>query len=47
MILLNLAYIPDVVLKYTDFFDSDWSYQFKVNMESFKKDFKDKNKKKW
>ena len=46
MILLNLAYIPDVVLKYTDF-DSDWSYQFKVNMESFKKDFKDKNKKKW
>jgi len=38
MILLNLAYIPDKVLKETHF-GSDWSYNFKVNMENFKKDF--------
>jgi hypothetical protein len=38
MILLNLAYIPDIVLKETHF-GEDWSYNFKVNMEKFKKDF--------
>ena len=46
MILLNLAYIPDGVLKNTDF-GSDWSYKFKVNMENFKKDFEDTHKKEW
>ena len=38
MILLNLAYIPDIVLKETHF-GEDWSYNFKVNMEKFKKVF--------
>jgi len=46
MILLNLAYIPDKVLKNTDF-GSDWSYKFTVNMENYKKDFEDTHKKKW
>lgn len=40
MILLQLAYIPDVVIHDVDFTQAGWSYKFKERMDQFKRDFK-------
>lgn len=47
MILLQLAYIPDVVIHDVDFTKAGWSYQFKERMDQFKEDFKTEHGAEW
>jgi len=46
MILLNLSYIPDVVVKKIDF-KPGWSTRFKIHMIDFKVDFKKEHNCEW
>ena len=39
MILLNLAYIPDEVVKKIKFENAGWSYEMKIEMDNYKKQF--------
>ena len=46
MILLNLSYIPDEVIKYIDFMPG-WQQRFKANMQVFKQNFEATYGRKW
>lgn len=47
MILLQLAYIPDVVIQDVNFTEAGWSYKFKERMEQYKQDFEKEHHEKW
>lgn len=47
MVLLQLAYIPDVVIRDVDFTVPGWSYKFWERMEQFKQDFKKEYNEEW
>ena len=47
MILLNLGYIPDSVIRHVDFSKYGWSDHFKEGMQNFKKDFEKEHGRSW
>lgn len=47
MILLNLAYIPDSIIRHVDFSKYGWSDHFREGMEGFKRVFESEHGRKW
>lgn len=47
MILLQLAYIPDVVIQEVDFTQGGWSLDFKQKMDEYKQKFEQEHKREW
>lgn len=47
MILLNLAYIPDSIIRHVDFSKYGWSDHFREGMEDFKRVFESEHGRKW
>jgi hypothetical protein len=47
MILLQLAYIPDVVIHDVDFTKHGWSLEFKARMNKYKEDFEKEHGAAW